>query len=63
MYNASAHDEDKTFKLPHLSPGQGYEVWIRAVNVAGPGENATTSFETEEKFGNVSHLNSFLNLM
>ncbi|XP_044036321.1 interleukin 12 receptor, beta 2a, like isoform X2 [Siniperca chuatsi] len=49
VYNVSAspQHENKTFELLHLSPGQEYEVWIRAVTVAGPGENTTTRFKTK----------------
>ncbi|XP_069569648.1 interleukin 12 receptor, beta 2a, like [Brachyistius frenatus] len=49
VYNVSASPQHKkhTFELLHLSPGQEYQVWIRAVTVAGPGENVTTRFETK----------------
>lgn len=51
-----------TFELLHLRPGQEYEAWIRAMTVAGPGENVTIRFEAKqhEDFGIASHLNSFL---
>ncbi|XP_034449120.1 interleukin 12 receptor, beta 2a, like isoform X1 [Hippoglossus hippoglossus] len=39
----------QTFTLKHLSPGQEYEVWIRAVTKAGPGAKATTTFKTESE--------------
>lgn len=45
MYNLSA----RTHKLVDLGPGQVYNVWIRAVNAAGPGENATTRFTAKER--------------
>lgn len=45
VYNLSA----RTYKLEALSPGQVYNVWIRAVNAAGPGENATRKFTTKER--------------
>lgn len=55
MYNVSAlpQHENETFQLLHLSPGQEYDVWIRAVTAAGPGENATVTFKTKhhEYFG------------
>lgn len=55
MYNVSAlpQHENKTFQLQHLSPGQDYEVWIRAVTAAGAGEKATARFRTKhhEHFG------------
>lgn len=64
VYNVSAspQNENKTFKLQHLSPGQEYEVRIRAVTAAGPGENATAKFKTNhrEDLGIASHLNYFL---
>ncbi|XP_063759628.1 interleukin 12 receptor, beta 2a, like isoform X3 [Eleginops maclovinus] len=47
VYNVSASQKHKyTFKLEHLTPEQDYEVRIRAVTVAGPGENATSKFKT-----------------
>ncbi|XP_051905350.1 interleukin 12 receptor, beta 2a, like isoform X1 [Hippocampus zosterae] len=51
VYNVSAQpqDENKTFELPNLSPGQEYEVWIKAVTKAGPGANVTTSFITKQQ--------------
>ena len=60
--NASSQHESKTFKLLHLSPGQEYEVRIRAVTAAGPGANTTAKFKTKhhEDFGITSHLNYFL---
>lgn len=45
MYNLTA----RTHKLEDLSPGEVYDVWIRAVNEAGPGENATRKFTTKER--------------
>ncbi|XP_018527468.1 interleukin 12 receptor, beta 2a, like [Lates calcarifer] len=47
VYNVSASPQHKnwTFELKHLRPGQEYEVWIRAVTRAGPGENTTTTFK------------------
>ncbi|KAM6965905.1 interleukin 12 receptor, beta 2a, like [Tautogolabrus adspersus] len=41
VYNVSA---SKTSELLHLSPGHKYEVWIRAVTAAGPGEHSTITF-------------------
>lgn len=51
-----------TFELQHLTPGQEYQVWIRAVTAAGPGENSTTRFKTkdDENYGIASHLTYFL---
>ncbi|XP_070778526.1 interleukin 12 receptor, beta 2a, like [Enoplosus armatus] len=53
VYNVSASPQhgNKTFELPHLSPGQEYDVWIRAVTVAGPGANTTTRFKTKNHEG------------
>ncbi|XP_071330011.1 interleukin 12 receptor, beta 2a, like isoform X2 [Trachinotus anak] len=50
VYNVSAsrQHENGTFELKNLSPGQEYVAWIRAVTVAGPGANTTTTFKTEE---------------
>nr|XP_020472020.1 interleukin-6 receptor subunit beta-like isoform X1 [Monopterus albus]XP_020472021.1 interleukin-6 receptor subunit beta-like isoform X1 [Monopterus albus]XP_020472022.1 interleukin-6 receptor subunit beta-like isoform X1 [Monopterus albus] len=50
VYNVSAspHQENMTFELKHLSPGQEYEAWIKAVTKAGPGANTTTRFKTEQ---------------
>ncbi|KAM9843118.1 interleukin 12 receptor, beta 2a, like [Aulostomus maculatus] len=45
--NASQQQENKTFELLHLSPGQEYEVWINAVTVAGPGANTTIRLKTK----------------
>ncbi|XP_019958364.2 granulocyte colony-stimulating factor receptor-like isoform X3 [Paralichthys olivaceus] len=47
--SASPKSQNETFKLKHLSPGQDYEVWIRAMNKAGPGANATTTFKTQQR--------------
>nr|XP_046270741.1 interleukin 12 receptor, beta 2a, like isoform X2 [Scatophagus argus] len=48
VYNVSAfpQHENKTFQLKSLTPGQEYEVWIKAVTEAGPGEIATARFKT-----------------
>ena len=48
VYNVSVTPEHghQTFKLKHLSPGQEYKVWIRAVTAAGPGANVTMMFKT-----------------
>lgn len=35
--------------LQHLNPGQEYEVWIRAMTAAGPGEKATLRFKTKHQ--------------
>lgn len=56
VYNVSALplDQSKTEKvLQHLSPGQEYEAWIRAMTAAGPGEKTTLRFKTkhQEYFG------------
>ncbi|XP_071383964.1 interleukin 12 receptor, beta 2a, like isoform X2 [Centroberyx affinis] len=51
--SASPQHDSMTFVLEHLSPGQEYEVWMRAVTEAGPGANTTTRFKTkdQEAFG------------
>ncbi|XP_040919211.1 interleukin 12 receptor, beta 2a, like [Toxotes jaculatrix] len=51
VHNVSASPQHKnwTFELNHLSPSQEYEVWIRAVTGAGPGENATVKFKTKQQ--------------
>lgn len=49
VYNVSAQNH----KFSDLSPGQKYEVWIRAVSAAGPGANATTTFKTPQDEKNV----------
>uniref|UniRef100_A0A8C4IT24 Fibronectin type-III domain-containing protein n=1 Tax=Dicentrarchus labrax TaxID=13489 RepID=A0A8C4IT24_DICLA len=51
-----------TYKLLGLSPGQEYEVWIRAVTSAGPGENATARFKTVESYGIASYLFLFIGM-
>ncbi|KAK9534959.1 hypothetical protein VZT92_007372 [Zoarces viviparus] len=50
VYNVSASPqrESQTFKLLYLSPGQEYEVRIRGVTTAGPGENKTAEFKTKD---------------
>ncbi|KAM4530641.1 interleukin 12 receptor, beta 2a, like isoform 2-T2 [Odontesthes bonariensis] len=54
VYNISGtpHHGNKTFRLQDLNPGQDYEVWIRAVTAAGPGEISTKTFKTlrQKKF-------------
>lgn len=45
--SASLQHGEKTFQLRDLRPEQEYEVWIRAVNEKGPGENTTLRFNTE----------------
>ncbi|XP_049925815.1 interleukin 12 receptor, beta 2a, like [Epinephelus moara] len=49
VYNVSAspQQENMTFKLQDLSPGQQYDVWIRAVTAAGPGANSTMKVKTK----------------
>ncbi|XP_041813929.1 interleukin 12 receptor, beta 2a, like [Chelmon rostratus] len=51
VYNVSTspQHENKTFshQLSDLSPGQEYEVWVRAVTAVGPGEMVTTRFKTQ----------------
>ncbi|KAL6102798.1 uncharacterized protein ACO6RY_02336 [Pungitius sinensis] len=49
VFNVSVSPQQKnqTFELPGLSPGQDYEVRIRAVTPAGPGANETTKFKTK----------------
>lgn len=39
--------------LQHLSPGQEYEAWIRAMAAVGPGEKTSLRFKTkhQEYFG------------
>ncbi|CAL8272149.1 unnamed protein product [Lota lota] len=53
VYNLSEPqgDEDRSFWLEHLDPGQNYEVWIRAITEAGPGPNSTVTFKTEDLEG------------
>lgn len=46
MHNVSART--RSLKLDDLSPGEVYDVWIRPVNEAGPGEKATRKFTTKE---------------
>ncbi|XP_070837676.1 interleukin 12 receptor, beta 2a, like [Chaetodon trifascialis] len=46
--SASPQHENKTIQLTHLSPGQEYEVWIKAVTAAGPGGNVTIRFKTKD---------------
>uniref|UniRef100_A0A3Q3IP54 Fibronectin type-III domain-containing protein n=1 Tax=Monopterus albus TaxID=43700 RepID=A0A3Q3IP54_MONAL len=59
LNDASPHQENMTFELKHLSPGQEYEAWIKAVTKAGPGANTTTRFKTEQdqSYGIVSYFN------
>ncbi|MEQ2180191.1 hypothetical protein GOODEAATRI_033183, partial [Goodea atripinnis] len=47
IYNVSVTPDqgNMTFKLQDVSPGQEYKVWIRAVTVAGPGAEVTTTFK------------------
>ncbi|XP_047428092.1 interleukin 12 receptor, beta 2a, like [Mugil cephalus] len=49
VYNVSASPQhgNQTFKLLHLTPGQEYEVWIKAVTAVGAGANHTISFKTK----------------
>ncbi|XP_061557199.1 interleukin 12 receptor, beta 2a, like isoform X2 [Phycodurus eques] len=51
VYNVSAspQDENKTFELLNVSADQEYEVWIKAVTEAGPGDNVTISFITNQQ--------------
>lgn len=55
VFNVSVSPQQKkqTFELRRLSPGQDYEVRIRAVTPAGPGANETAKFKTNhhEPFG------------
>nr|XP_040046419.1 interleukin 12 receptor, beta 2a, like [Gasterosteus aculeatus aculeatus] len=48
VFNVSVSPQQKkqTFELRRLSPGQDYEVRIRAVTPAGPGANETAKFKT-----------------
>ncbi|XP_068574967.1 interleukin 12 receptor, beta 2a, like [Cebidichthys violaceus] len=57
LYNVSVspQQDSETFKLLHLSPGQQYEVRIRAVTAAGPGANETAKFEMKDH-ENFAHL-------
>ncbi|XP_023126588.1 interleukin 12 receptor, beta 2a, like [Amphiprion ocellaris] len=56
VYNVSAspQHEKMTFKLQDLRPGQNYEVWIKAVTVAGPGESVSTRFKTKSENGQLT---------
>ncbi|XP_075994855.1 interleukin 12 receptor, beta 2a, like isoform X3 [Genypterus blacodes] len=56
VYNVSASPkhEKMTFQLQHLSPGQQYLVWLRAVTLAGFGAKTTKTFKTKEEEGNNS---------
>ncbi|XP_062264720.1 interleukin 12 receptor, beta 2a, like [Platichthys flesus] len=45
---AQPQSPNGTYTLNLLSPGQEYEVWIRAVTKAGPGAKATTTFKTKQ---------------
>ncbi|XP_029912967.1 interleukin 12 receptor, beta 2a, like isoform X2 [Myripristis murdjan] len=60
VYNVSVlpRHGNLTFLLKHLSPSRVYEVWLRAVTVAGPGANATLKFQTAVQwaFGYVASL-------
>ncbi|XP_026216095.1 interleukin 12 receptor, beta 2a, like [Anabas testudineus] len=44
----STQYDNYSFDLKPLNPDQNYEVWIRAVTSAGPGENAITRFKTKQ---------------
>ncbi|KAG7268199.1 hypothetical protein CRUP_029814 [Coryphaenoides rupestris] len=46
VYNVS--DENQSFLLKDLKPGQPYQAWIRAVTEAGPGPNSTREFKIYE---------------
>lgn len=48
VYKLNALPENMTFQLRNLRPGQKYNVSIRAVNAAGPGEESTTKFITKD---------------
>ncbi|KAM8844278.1 interleukin 12 receptor, beta 2a, like isoform 1-T1 [Spinachia spinachia] len=45
--SVSPQQENQTFELRPLSPGQDYEVGIRAVTLAGPGAHETAKFKTK----------------
>ncbi|XP_051244222.1 interleukin 12 receptor, beta 2a, like [Dicentrarchus labrax] len=60
VYNVGTN---RTYKLLGLSPGQEYEVWIRAVTSAGPGENATARFKTVESYAYLPVLLTVLSLV
>ncbi|KAF3846472.1 hypothetical protein F7725_003550, partial [Dissostichus mawsoni] len=48
VHNVSVSPQhDNTYKLENLNPEQDYEVRVRAVTAAGPGENATAKFKTK----------------
>ncbi|XP_060883067.1 interleukin 12 receptor, beta 2a, like [Labrus mixtus] len=47
VYNVSASSH--TSELLHLRPGHEYEVWIRAVTAAGPGERSTFTFTSHQE--------------
>lgn len=56
VYNVSAlplNESKIEVELQHLSPGQDYEVWIRAMTAVGPGNKTTMRFKTNhhENFG------------
>uniref|UniRef100_A0A1A8DRP1 Interleukin 12 receptor, beta 2a, like n=1 Tax=Nothobranchius kadleci TaxID=1051664 RepID=A0A1A8DRP1_NOTKA len=59
VYNVSVTPDHgtMTYKLPGLSPGRKYKVWIRAVTAAGPGPSVTTTLKTKhvEDLGHVIH--------
>ncbi|XP_056264003.1 interleukin 12 receptor, beta 2a, like isoform X2 [Pseudoliparis swirei] len=67
VYNASVSPQrdNETFQLLHLSPGQEYEVRIRAVTAAGPGANETAKFKTKhhEHFGHLVAVVLGINLL
>ncbi|KAJ0057980.1 hypothetical protein NL108_007195 [Boleophthalmus pectinirostris] len=48
VYNLSAYPQigNRTFTLTNLTEDHEYVVWIKAVNQAGPGPNATVLFKT-----------------
>uniref|UniRef100_A0AAV2KEU8 Fibronectin type-III domain-containing protein n=1 Tax=Knipowitschia caucasica TaxID=637954 RepID=A0AAV2KEU8_KNICA len=48
VYNVSGYPqmENRTYVLTNLAEDHDYEVWIKAVNQAGPGPNTTVQFKT-----------------
>lgn len=45
----SAEQNNTTYEVRHLNPGQKYDVWIRAMTEAGFGEKYKINFETTDQ--------------